>query len=88
MSVINFPSPLLTREDEDAIIAGIIASKYYGCWRTTAGEGQPAMALLNRARQVRGSITKKHRVYAILDARGIVVSESRKLDDILSVLVT
>lgn len=45
-------------------------------------------ALLNRARQVRGSITKKREVYAILDARSAVMTESRKLHDMLSILLT
>jgi len=87
MSVINFPSPLLTREDEKAVAARVIASGYYSCKRTTRDGGQPAMALLNRARKIRGYVTKKHGVYAVLDARGSVVAQSRKLEDVLSVLL-
>ena len=88
MSIINFPSPLLTPEDEEAIIARVVDSKYCGCRRTTMRDGVPAMALLNRVQQVRGTITKQYGVYAILDPRGVAVTESRKLEDILSVLAT
>lgn len=87
MPVINFPSPLLTREDEETIAARVVASGYHSCRRVTRGHGEPAMALLNRARKIRGYVTKKHGVYAVLDARGTVVAESRKLDDVMSVLL-
>lgn len=86
MSVISFPSPLLSPEDEEAIAAWVVASGYYSCRRVTRDDGQPAMALLNRAREIRGYVTKKHGVFAVLDARGAVVVESRKLDEVLPAL--
>lgn len=86
MSVIAFPSPELSDADAEAITARVIASRYYCCRRTTDDDGRPTIVLLNRSRKVRGYVTKKHGVYAVKDARGTVVAESRKLDDVLAVL--
>ncbi len=87
MSVIAFPSPLLSDADEAAIAARVIASRYYTCKRTTLDDGQPAMALLNQSRKIRGYVTKKHGVFAVLDARRALVAQGRKLDEVLSVLL-
>lgn len=87
MSVIAFPSPLLSEADERAITARVIASRYYSCRRVTDEDGLPTIALLNRAGKVRGHVTKKHGVYAVKDARGTTVAQSRKLDDVLAVLL-
>jgi hypothetical protein len=45
------------------------------------------MALLNRSRKIRGYVTKKHGVFAVLDARCAMVAQGRKLDEVLSVLL-
>jgi hypothetical protein len=87
VSVIAFPSPLLSDADEAAIAARVVASRYYTCKRTTLDDGQPAMALLNRSRKIRGYVTKKHGVFAVLDARRALVAQGRELDEVLSVLL-
>ncbi len=86
MTLIAFPSPTLTEADEASIVEWALAGGHYLCRRETTEDGLPMLALLNRQNQLRGRVTKRHGVYAIQDARGKVVVESRHLRDILPVL--
>lgn len=85
VSVIHFPQVDLSREDEDRIIAKALLAGY-GCRRTVHPDAGPSIVLLNDRREVRGYITKKHCVYAVLDARETVVAKSRSLSEVLTAL--
>lgn len=85
MQVIAFPSPWLTEQDAAAIIERAVCSGYYSCRGGTSDDGHPTVLLLNRQKQVRGYVTKRHGVYVVLDARGTPVVKSRSLDETLSV---
>ncbi|MBL8660681.1 MAG: hypothetical protein JNM75_13100 [Rhodospirillales bacterium] len=84
-NVIDFPPIDLTRDDEDRIIAKAYLSGY-ACSRTVRADGCPSIVLLNARREVRGYVTKKHCVYAVLDARETVVARSRSLGEVLTAL--
>ncbi len=87
MAVLAFPSPELTPDDETAIIATLRRGGDYCCRRETMEGGRPALALLNSRHQLRGHVTKRHGVYAILDARGYAVLRTRRLAEVLASLV-
>ncbi|MCP5365128.1 MAG: hypothetical protein H6905_07880 [Hyphomicrobiales bacterium] len=86
MSVIPFPSPVLTKDDEIEIVRTVFSGGYYSCKLATNEEGLPCITLLNRERQIRGHVIKSHGYYAVLDSRGATVRKSRKLDEVLSIL--
>ena len=86
MTVLTFPSLVLTREDEAAIIARVHSGDYYCYRRQTNDRGQLTIALFDRKRNLRGYITKARRKYAVLDARGAVVTQGSSLDSVLSFL--
>lgn len=85
MSVIHFPAVDLSRDDEDRIIAKALLAGY-SCSRTVDAGGGRSIVLFNGRREVRGYITKKHCVYAVLDARETVVAKSRDLGEVLTAL--
>jgi|GEM_PF-6763551 hypothetical protein len=85
MAVLAFPARHLTRDDQSAIIAKAGRGGYC-CQPTIGDDGCPSIVLLDDRRRVRGYITKEHGVYAVMNARRIAVVESRRLDDVLSVL--
>ncbi len=84
-NVIDFPAIDLTRDDEDRIIAKAYLAGY-ACSRTVRADGAPSIVLLNSRREVRGYVTKKHCVYAVLDARESTVATSRSLSEVLTAL--
>lgn len=86
MAILAFPSPNLTADDETAIVAALRQGSDYCCRRDTMEDGGPALALLNSRRQLRGHVTKRHGVYAVLDARGCMVLRTRRLAEVLAAL--
>ena len=86
MPVLDFPWPTLTAEDEAAIVQRLRQGAHYSVRREDAAAVAPSLALLNEQRQERGRITKQHGVYAVQDARGHVILETRHLEDVLNVL--
>lgn len=87
MNVIPFPSPVLTDEDEKAVIDRVQAGNdYFGVRRGTDGRGRPCFMLLNRDGDVRGYVVKIRGFYCILDARGTAVVECRNRDQALTAL--
>jgi hypothetical protein len=87
MTVLAFPSPDLTPDDETAIVATLRQGGDYCCRRGTIEGGRPALTLLNGRHQLRGHVTKRHGVYAVLDARGYAVLRTRRLAEVLASLV-
>jgi hypothetical protein len=87
VAILAFPSPELTPEDETAIVATLRRGGDYCCRRDTMEGGGPALALLNSRHQLRGHVTKRHGVYAVLDARGYAVLRTRQLAEVLASLV-
>lgn len=86
MTVLTFPPPHLTPEDEAAILAAAHAGGHYACRRELTGDGLTTILLLDRAQAVRGRITKRHGVYAVLDARGHAVLRTRRCQEMLATL--
>ena len=86
MSVVAFPSQVLTPEEMTMIAARVEHAGHYRCVSADAAGGPPALALLNGERQVRGRIVKRHGVFHVLDARGFPVLRSRRLEDVLATL--
>ena len=86
MSVIPFPSLVLTEADEAAILAEARSGGHYCCRRETGDRGHPTITLLDRQQNIRGHITKCCGIYAVADARGWVIKRSSSLAAILSVL--
>lgn len=86
MSVLAFPAPDLTPEDEAAILAAARAGGHYACRPERSGDGLTAILLLDRAQAVRGRITKRHGVYAVQDARGHEVLRTRRREEMLAAL--
>ena len=84
-NVIAFPAIRLSKEDEDRIIAKAYLAGY-ACARSMCADGNPAIVLLNGRREVRGYVTKKHCVYAVLDARESTVAHGRSLSEVLTAL--
>ena len=86
MAVIVFPAQQLSSEDEAAILARLQRDGHYACRRETGPAGEGVIALVDRQRRERGRITKRHGVFAVLDPRGHVVLQTRRLDEVLQVL--
>lgn len=86
MPVLAFPAPDLTPEDEAAILAAARRGGHYACRRELTEQGRPAIALLDRDQAVRGRVTKRHGVYAVLDARGHAVLRTRRREEMLAAL--
>ena len=86
MAVLTFPAPNLTPDDEAVIMAHVRAGGVYGCRPETTSDGQAAIALLNTTLEVRGRVTKRHGIYAVLDAHGHAVLRSRHLPEVLAAL--
>ena len=86
MQVIAFPAQQLSFEDEEAILQRVQQDGHYACRRETGAAGESVIALVDRQRRERGRISKRHGVYAVLDARGHVVLRTRRLGDVLLAL--
>ena len=86
MSVLAFPAPDLTPEDEAAVLAAARAGGHYACRPERTGDGLTAILLLDRDQAVRGRITKRHGVYAVQDARGHAVLRTRRREEMLAAL--
>ena len=86
MPILAFPPPELTAEDAAAILAAAQRGGHYACRCDLNDQGRPSIILLDRDRAVRGQITKRHGVYAVLDARGHTVLRTRRREEMLTML--
>ena len=85
MSVLPFPSPVMTHEDEAMIIARA-ASVGYRCRSTLDGRGHRAILLLDQIGRIRGRVTKAYGVFTLSDAHDHPLATSRARADILAAL--
>ena len=86
MQVIAFPPQTLTQADEAAIVGRVERDGHYRCSRAVDAGGLPAIALLDREREERGRVCRRHGVYTVQDARGHVLVRTRRLDEVLAAL--
>lgn len=86
MAILTFPAQNLTPDDEAIILAHVRAGGDYGCRPETTSDGHAMITLLNARQEVRGHVTKRHGVYAVLDAHGHAVLRTRQLPEVLAVL--
>ena len=86
MTVLAFPAPELTPEDEAAIVAGLQGARHYACRRELDERGRTALALVDLAGRPRGRVSKRHGVFLVTDARGHVVLRTRRRDELVRLL--
>lgn len=85
MSVLPFPSPMMTHEDEAVIIARA-CSVGYRCRCTLDERGHRAILVLDHLGQLRGRVTKAHGVFTLSDAHDHPLATRRARANILAAL--
>ena len=85
MTVLPFPSPVMTHEDEAVIIARA-TSVGYRCRSTLDGRGHRAILLLDHLGRIRGRVNKVHGVFTLSDAHDHPLTTSRARADVLAAL--